>query len=150
MRSRVAGGLFSACGLALLMAACGGSGGSNDNGNGGMTGPSPVTLPTTPTTTPPGAVNTTTITITNNVASPKDIIVPIGSQVTFVNNDSRPHDMESNPHPEHTECPALAQVGFLNPGQSRQSGNLITARICGYHDHNLAEVAGLQGSITVR
>jgi plastocyanin len=144
MRSRLAGGFVSACGLALLMAACGGSSGSNDNG--GMTGPSPVTPPTTP----PGAVNTTTITITNNVASPKDIIVPIGSQVTFVNNDSRPHDMESNPHPEHTECPALAQVGFLNPGQSRQSGNLITARICGYHDHNLAEVAGLQGSITVR
>ena len=141
MRLRMAGGFIVACGLALALVACGGS-----EGNGGTTGPSPVT----PTTTPPGAVNTTTITITNNVASPKDIIVPRGSQVTFVNNDSRPHDMESNPHPEHTECPAIAQAGFLNPGQTRQTGNLTTARICGYHDHNLAEVAGLQGSITVQ
>ena len=87
-------------------------------------GPSPVT----PTSTPAGAVNTTTITIANNVATPKDIIVPRGSQVTFINNDNRAHDMESNPHPEHTECPALAQVGFLNPGQTRQSGNLTTAQ----------------------
>ena len=86
----------------------------------------------------------------NNVATPKDIIVPLGSQVTFINNDNRQHDMESNPHPEHTECPAIAQAGFLNPGQSRQTGNLTTARICGYHDHILADVAGLQGSITVR
>ena len=75
---------------------------------------------------------------------------PNGSSVTFVNNDNRSHDMESNPHPEHTDCPVLAQVGFLSPGQSRASGNLNTARICGYHDHNLADVAGLQGSITVQ
>ena len=143
MRSRVAGGFIAACGLALMLAACGGS---SNSGGSNPAGPSPVT----PTTTPAGAVNTTTITIQNNVATPKDIIVPRGSQVTFINSDSRTHDMESNPHPEHTECTALAQVGFLNPGQSRQSGNLTTARICGYHDHNLAEVAGLQGSITVQ
>ena len=138
MRSRVTCGFVAACGLALTIAACGG-----DNGT---SGPSPATPPLTP----PGAVNALTITIANNVAAPKDIIVPRGSVVTFVNNDNRSHDMESNPHPEHTDCPALAQVGFLSPGQSRQSGNLNTARICGYHDHNLAEVAGLQGSITVQ
>jgi len=138
MRSRVTRGFVAACGVALIIAACGGSNGT--------TGPSP----TTPPTTPPGAVNTLTITIADNVVTPKDVIVPLGSQVTFVNNDNRAHDMESNPHPEHTDCPALAQVGFLNPGQSRQSGNLNVSRICGYHDHNLAEVAGLQGSITVR
>jgi plastocyanin len=143
MRSRIAGGFIAACGLALMLAACGGS---NNSGGSNPAGPSPVT----PTTTPAGAVNTTTITIQNNVATPKDIIVPLGSQVTFINNDNRQHDMESNPHPEHTECPAIAQAGFLNPGQSRQTGNLTTARICGYHDHIMAEVAGLQGSITIR
>jgi len=141
MRSSIAGGFAVACGLAMLLGACGSS-----NSSGSATAPSPVS----PTTTPPGAVNATTITITNNVTTPKDIIVARGSQVTFVNNDSRAHDMESDPHPEHTDCPELAQVGFLNPGQSRQSGNLNTARICGYHDHNLADVAGLQGSITVQ
>jgi hypothetical protein len=138
MRSPVTWGFVAASGLALTIGACGGSSGTN--------GPSPATPPSTP----PGAVDTLTITIANNVATPKDIIVPIGSQVTFINNDNRSHEMESNPHPEHTDCPPLAQVGFLSPGQSRSSGNLNTARICGYHDHNLAEVAGLQGSITIR
>jgi hypothetical protein len=27
-------------------------------------------------------------------------------------------------------------VGFLAVGQSKQTGNLNTARTCGYHDHN--------------
>jgi plastocyanin len=130
MRSRVAWGFFAACAVALTIGACGGNNGS----------PTP-----TPTPEP-----TNTITIANNAVSPKSIIVPRGSQVTFVNNDNRTHDMESNPHPEHTDCPALMQVGFLSPGQSRSSGNLNTARICGYHDHNLAEVVGLQGTITVQ
>lgn len=139
MRSRIGGGVVAACGLACLLAACGG-------GNNAAPTPAPVTPPSTP----PGAVATTTVTISNNVVTPKDIIVPIGSQVTFVNNDVRQHDIESNPHPEHTDCPALNQVGFLNPGQSRQSGNLNTARICGFHDHIMAEVAALQGSITIQ
>jgi plastocyanin len=134
-----------ACGLALLLSACSNSSSGNTTGT-TPTSPSPVS----PTTTPPGAVNATTITISNNVVSPKDIIVARGSQVTFVNNDSRPHDMESDPHPEHTDCPELSQVGFLNPGQSRQSGNLNIARICGFHDHNLADVVSLQGSITIQ
>jgi plastocyanin len=140
MRSQVISGFVAACGIALMIGACGGGSSSS------VTGPSP----TTPTTTPAGAVNTLTITIANNAVSPKDIIVPRGSQVTFINNDNRTHDMESNPHPEHTECPELAQVGFLNVGQTRQSGNLNTARICGFHDHNAADVAGLQGSITIQ
>jgi plastocyanin len=135
---RIAGGFIAAFGVACVLAACGG---------GNNAAPTP---PATPPTTPPGAVATTTITIANNTVTPKDIIVPLGSQVTFVNNDNRSHDMESNPHPEHTDCPALAQVGFLAPGQTRQSGNLNTARICGFHDHNMAEVTGLQGSITVQ
>ena len=139
--TRVLIGLLTASGVALLLAGCG-SGSSSNN--------VPAPSPTTPVTTPPGAVATNTITITNNTVSPKDIVVAVGAQVTFVNNDARPHDMESNPHPEHTDCPALAQVGFLNPGQSRQSGNLTVARICGFHDHTLADVVGLQGSITIR
>ena len=44
--------------------------------------------------------------------------------------------MTSDPHPEHTDCPELNQIGFLNTGQSRPSGNLNTARRCGIHDHS--------------
>ena len=138
MRLRIAGGFIAAFGTACVLASCGGSNNA---------APTP---PATPPATPPGAVATTTITIASNAVTPKDIIVPLGSQVTFVNNDNRSHDMESNPHPEHTDCPALSQVGFLSPGQTRQSGNLNTARICGFHDHNMAEVTGLQGTITIQ
>ncbi len=80
----------------------------------------------------------------------KSITVARGSQVTFINNDTRVHDMQSNPHPEHTDCPELAAVGFLNPGQSRQSSNLNTARSCGYHDHNDADNNNWKGTIVIQ
>ena len=91
-----------------------------------------------------------TIVITNNTVCPATLTVSLGSQVTFVNNDSRNHNMVSNPHPEHTDCPELNQIGFLTPGQSRQSGNLVTTRTCGFHDHDNFEVKTLQGSIVIR
>ena len=81
---------------------------------------------------------------------PQTITVPLGSQVTFVNNDSRDHQIASDPHPEHTACPEINQVGYLTAGQSRQTGNLVVARTCGYHDHINFEVKSLQGTITIR
>ena len=56
--------------------------------------------------------------------SPKTITVSAGARVTFINNDSRVHDMESDPHPEHTNCPEINQVGFMTPGQTKLTGNL--------------------------
>jgi hypothetical protein len=70
--------------------------------------------------------------------------------VTFVNNDNRVHDMASDPHPEHTTCPAINDVGFLQPGQSRTTGNLNTPRSCGFHDHNQPSATSLQGTITIQ
>jgi hypothetical protein len=61
-----------------------------------------------------------------------------------------PHDMASNPHPEHTDCPEINSVGFLQPGQSRATGNLNTVRTCGYHDHNRATDTNLQGTIVIQ
>jgi hypothetical protein len=58
--------------------------------------------------------------------------------------------MASNPHPEHTDCPAINSVGFLSPGQSGTTGNLNTARTCGYHDHNRDSDTSLQGTITIQ
>ena len=91
-----------------------------------------------------------TITITASGVSPKNISVPAGSRVTFVNNDSRVHDMSSNPHPTHTDCPEINQVGFLQAGQTRQTGNLNTVRTCGFHDHNRDTDQSLQGTITIQ
>jgi plastocyanin len=100
---------------------------------------------TTPSTTP---APTNTITITASGVSPKDIVVSAGSQVTFVNNDNRNHEMASDPHPEHTDCPEIDV--FVVPGQSRQTNNLVNRRVCGYHDHLAADIKSLQGTITIQ
>ena len=130
----------AACG-ALLGAACGsssapaapsdttGSSGGGSTGGGG-----------TPATT-------TTFTITASGVTPKNISVPAGTQVTFVNNDSSPHDMSSDPHPVHTDCPEINQVGFLSPGQSKQTGPMRSRPSCGFHDHNQPSNTSLQGTI---
>ena len=92
-----------------------------------------------------------TITISNNAVSPKNVSVPRGSQVAFVNNDNTTHNMASDPHPEHTDCPEINQVGSLGPGQTKLTGNMTTNRaVCGFHDHNAPDVVGLQGSITIQ
>ena len=90
-----------------------------------------------------------TLTITAAGISPKSVTVPVGSRVTITNNDNKSHDMESNPHPEHTDCPAL-NVGTLTASQSRTSQNLTTARSCGMHDHNDPFNTAWQTTITVQ
>lgn len=131
--------------LAVAALALGCSGGSGNSGNSG--GGSP----TTPTTGNPNQpVATTTITITAAGVSPKVITVPAGSRVTFINNDSRSHEMNSDPHPSHGECPAIDDVGFIQAGQTKLTGNLTVVRTCGYHDHNLPSSTALQGQIIVQ
>jgi plastocyanin len=102
---------------------------------------------TTPT---PPPVATTVITISAGGVSPKNITVAVGSQVTFTNNDSRTHDMQSDPHPEHDDCPELRQVGFLRVGESRTSENLTTTGTCTYHDNMREENNSLRGAIMVQ
>ena len=115
--------------------ACGGSSSNNPSGPTGGCTPSS---------------NPNTIVIQNNQVCPSTITIARGSQVTMINNDSRVHEMDSDPHPEHTQCPEINQIGFLNPGQSRSSGNLNTARTCGFHDHTNPDTTSLQGRITIQ
>src|SRR3954469_1881572 len=117
-----------------LAIACGGSSSS----------PSGPTGACTPSSNP------NTIVIQNNQVCPSSITVARGSQVTMINNDSRVHEMDSDPHPEHTQCTELNQIDFLNPGQSRSSGNLNTARTCGFHDHSSPDTSSLKGTITIQ
>jgi len=124
--------------LAGVLAVVGMAGGATGCKSGGTTSPTPPPNPAT------------TITITSSGVSPRGLTVSRGSQVTFVNNDSRSHQMNSDPHPTHGDCPELDQVGFLSPGQSRTSGNLNNPRTCGYHDHNDNTNASLQGTITIQ
>jgi plastocyanin len=93
---------------------------------------------------------TRTFLILNNAVCPQNLTVARGTQVTFINNDSRAHEMTSDPHPEHTDCPPLNQVGHLESGQQRDSGNLNTARTCGFHDHINDQNRNLRGTITIQ
>jgi hypothetical protein len=133
LRSLVAGGAVAA--LLAIAAACGGSGSSNT---------------TAPTGSCTPSSNANTIVIQNNQICPQTLTIARGSQLTIVNNDSRIHQMDSDPHPEHTDCPELNQIDFLNPGQQRSSGNLNTARRCGFHDHTNPDNAPMKGTITIQ
>lgn len=84
--------------------------------------------------------------------SPKQLPVSPGTRVQFVNNDTAIpfHEMNSDPHPEHTDCPAINDVGFIVPRQTKETGNLNTVRTCGYHDHNRDSDTRWQGQIIIR
>jgi hypothetical protein len=58
--------------------------------------------------------------------------------------------MFSDPHPEHTDCPEFDSVGHLAPGVTRQTKNLTTIRVCGFHDHINPFVTSLTGSIRIQ
>ena len=104
-----------------------------------------------PSTPSPPSSNPNRITISSTGAvSPTELIVPPGTRVLFINNHSRRHDMTSDQHPDHLDCTEINQVGVLQPGQSRETGNLVTVRTCGFHDHELPDDPLLKGRIIIR
>ncbi|HEY7498431.1 MAG TPA: hypothetical protein VH740_07955 [Vicinamibacterales bacterium] len=129
---------LAAAALLSLLAACGsGYGGGNPGGPGPITG-SPG---------PSGA----TITITaNGAVSPSSVTINSGESVTFVNNDTRPHEMASDPHPAHTDCPPINALGTLSAGQTKLTNALTTSRTCGFHDHLNDANPNLRGTIVIR
>lgn len=128
-----------ALGIGAAALACGSSGSPS----------SPSSSTSTSTTTSTGT-STTTVTITSAGVSPATIEVALGARVLFINNDTRSHNMTSDPHPEHTDCPPINNVGFLAAGRQVETGNLTTARTCGYHDHDDASNTKFQGKITIK
>jgi hypothetical protein len=121
----------------LTAAACGGGSGSpTDPGGSGCSG-----------TAQSGA----TITIgANGAVSPSQVSIERCQTVTFTNNSSQTRNMSSDPHPVHTDCPAINAVNLLGPGQTKQTGAFPTARTCGFHDHDDPDNAAVKGSIVVR
>jgi len=129
-----AGGAAALVGAVAL--SCGGGGSSNNS-----TGPSGSCTPST---------NPATLVIQNGTICPQSITVTRGGQLTILNQDSSSHDMTSDPHPAHTDCPELNQIGFLNTNQQRTSGNLNTVRSCGMHDHSNPDRASLKATIVIQ
>jgi plastocyanin len=126
----------------VLISACGGSSPTSPSGGG-----SSVVVRSTGSV---GAVGATITIGANGAVSPSQVTIAVNQSVTFVNNSSTSHDMESDPHPQHTACPSIANVGLLQPGQSKTTFGFANSGTCGYHDHNNADTAGLKGTIVVQ
>ena len=104
--------------------------------------------PTSPT--PPGSPGPSGATITilsNGTVSPASVDINVGQSVTIVNQDSRNHEIASDPHPSHTDCPQFDVL--TTPGQTKISNALPTAKTCGFHDHLDSTNINLQGQIRV-
>jgi plastocyanin len=119
---------------ALAAGACGGGGGSS---------------PSTPSGTNPPSGGNLTVTISATGVSPHTLQVPMGGRVTFVNNDTRTHQIMSDPNPLHNDCPAINEVATIAPGQTHQTGTLDARRTCGYHDHMNPGETTLQGALMI-
>jgi plastocyanin len=78
------------------------------------------------------------------------VTISVGQSVTFVNNSGSSHDMESDPHPAHTDCPVMEAVGLITNGQTKLTNAFTTARTCGFHDHSQPDNNSLKGSIIIR
>jgi len=122
---------------AVYLGACGG----------GSSSPSTPSSPVPSATPPPGGA--ATVTISGGVVSPKQVEINVGQRVAFVNNDTVAHEIASNPHPVHTDCPPTNDVGGLAPGTARLTGAYTIARTCGYHDHGQPDNTNLQGTIII-
>jgi plastocyanin len=125
----------AALGLVLLTA-CG------DSSDGG-------TPPTGPSGGGPGPSGTT-ITIGSGGVSPSSVSITVGQSVTFVNNSGSTHEMDSDPHPAHTDCPVINRVGTIGNGETKLTDAFTTARTCGFHDHTQDTNNSLKGTITIR
>ena len=88
------------------------------------------------------------ISITSSGVSPKTLTVGFGGKVTITNNDGKPHEFSSNPHPVHTDCPEL-NAPVLTTGQSFTATMASRAEACGFHDHLDPTNAAFQGTILV-
>jgi plastocyanin len=127
---------------AVLIAGC----------SGGSSPAAPTPPPSAGTPTPPATPTLAipTVTITSTGMTPLEITIDVGQRVTFVNNDTRAHDLVGGIDPNNPDCPEITQAGFLTPGQSRDTGIFTTARRCEYHDHTMLSVPAFQGRIIIR
>jgi plastocyanin len=130
------------CASALLMSACGGT-------NAGVLADS--SLPSTPTSaSPPPPPTQATITITATGFAPTETTIAVGGHAIFMNADVRPHDLLGGPDHTRLDCPEVDRVGFIAPGQSRDTAPFASARTCEFHDHNNVGNPAFQGRIIVR
>lgn len=122
-------------------------------GCGGDSPSTPISPSPSPTPTPtpgPPPLTATVVIGSNNTFVPAEVTIAVGGRVTFVNQNNRAHDITSDPLHLHTDCPPIIDVGFIVPGQTKQTGPLTVARVCGFHDHMQETNSDLHGRIIVQ
>jgi plastocyanin len=86
-----------------------------------------------PTISASQTASAATITYGKNGFSPATTTVKSGDSVTFANNSSEDIQVDSDPHPVHTDDTDL-NVGMISPGQS-QTVVLTKKGTFGFHNH---------------
>src|SRR4029450_491663 len=104
----------AALGLVLLTAC----GDSSDNG----------TPPTGPSGGGSPGPRGPPITSGPNGVSPSSVSITVGQSVTFVNNSGSTHEMDSDPPPQHTDCPVINAVGTIGNGRQKRTEGSTPAR----------------------
>src|SRR5688572_22537227 len=66
----------------------------------------------------PEAMSETTVNITSSGFTPKTITINVGESVIWMNSDSAPHNVNSDPHPTHT-ANAFLNLETIQPGSSK-------------------------------
>jgi len=146
LRFRILAGHTVAVAALTALATCGGSNPAGPSGGGGGGGGGSAVVGSTGSVGSIGA----TITIAGNTVNPSTVTISVGQSVTFVNNDNRAHEMNSDPHPVHGNCPSINNVGLLQPGQSKSTFGFSGTGTCGYHDHNQSDTTSLQGRVVIQ
>jgi plastocyanin len=88
--------------------------------------------------------------VTGAGVSPLELTISVGARVTFVNQDTRPHDFAGGPDPATRECPEIDRAGFIVPGQSRETSVFETPGTCRYHDHSAIGNPAFEGRIIIQ
>ena len=98
--------------------------------------PTPSTTTTSPDASPtqsPEQSQATIISYNGSSFSPADTTVKSGQTVTFKNSSSIPVQVDSDPHPIHTDDTDL-NIGSIDPGQSKTITVTKTGSF-GFHNH---------------
>jgi hypothetical protein len=136
-------------GAAAVAVSCGGTAAS----------PTPNPPSPLPPGGPPRALDSVTITISaqgfrlDSAAAAfftlETLRVFQGSRLTFVNQNTVAHDIQSGPPHLHTDCPEIGGAGFLVPGQTKSTDPLNRLVSCTFHDHHYETDPRFSGRVVV-
>ena len=100
-------------------------------------------------TGPVSAPSTATVEIRSIGFDRTLVIVAPGGRVTFRNRDTVSHQIASNVHPDHQQCPQLNSP-LLAAGESfTATMSQEDHRSCGFHDEQRLNEPGFRGTVDV-